>query len=79
MDLDREFVYVGDGGFTELSGRSRRYGLDLEGRLGIFDASSVVSSPLSVVVSLDEGINKQRTTDDGQTNHNTLNTQNGGV
>ena len=63
MDLDREFVYLGDGGFTELSGRSRRYDLDLEGRLGIFDASSVVSSPLSVVVSLDESINKQRTTD----------------
>ncbi len=35
LNLDREFVYVGDGGFTELSGRSRHYGLDLEGRLGI--------------------------------------------
>ncbi len=35
LDLDNEFVYVGDGGFTELSGRSRRYGLDLEGRLWI--------------------------------------------
>jgi len=35
LDLDREFVYVGDGGFTELSGRSRRYGLDLEARLSI--------------------------------------------
>ncbi|MGH7507015.1 MAG: TonB-dependent receptor domain-containing protein, partial [Longimicrobiales bacterium] len=35
IDLEREFAYVGDGGFTELSGRSRRYGLDLEARLGL--------------------------------------------
>jgi hypothetical protein len=33
LDLEREFVYVGDGGFTELSGATRRYGLDLEARL----------------------------------------------
>ncbi|MEM1128596.1 MAG: TonB-dependent receptor [Bacteroidota bacterium] len=33
LDLEREYVYVGDGGFTELSGQSRRYGLDLEARL----------------------------------------------
>lgn len=33
LDLEREFVYVGDGGFTELSGATRRYGLDLETRL----------------------------------------------
>ena len=32
LDMDNEFVYVGDGGFTELSGRSRRYGIDLETR-----------------------------------------------
>ena len=32
LDLDEEFVYVGDGGYTELSGRSRRYGVDLEAR-----------------------------------------------
>lgn len=32
LDLDREYVYVGDGGFTELSGRTRRYGLDVETR-----------------------------------------------
>ncbi|MBT8400126.1 MAG: TonB-dependent receptor [Rhodothermia bacterium] len=32
LDLDREYVYVGDGGFTELSDRSRRYGLDVETR-----------------------------------------------
>jgi outer membrane receptor protein involved in Fe transport len=37
IDLEREFVYVGDGGFTELSGRSRRYGLDLEARVGLTD------------------------------------------
>ena len=35
LDLDNEFVYVGDGGFTELSGRSRRYGLDLEARASL--------------------------------------------
>ncbi len=35
IDLEREFVFVGDGGFTELSGRSRRYGLDVETRLGL--------------------------------------------
>ncbi len=33
LDLENEYVYVGDGGFTELSGRSRRHGLDLETRL----------------------------------------------
>ncbi|MEM6335232.1 MAG: TonB-dependent receptor [Bacteroidota bacterium] len=32
LDLDREFVYVGDGGFTELSGATRRVGIDLEMR-----------------------------------------------
>ena len=35
LDLENEYVYVGDGGFTELSGRSRRYGIDLETRLSI--------------------------------------------
>ncbi len=35
LDLDREFVYVGDAGITERKGRTRRYGLDLEARLGI--------------------------------------------
>ena len=35
LDLDEEFVFVGDGGFTELSGRSRRYGLDVEARLSV--------------------------------------------
>jgi outer membrane receptor protein involved in Fe transport len=33
LDLEREFVYVGDAGITELSGRTRRYGLDFETRL----------------------------------------------
>jgi outer membrane receptor protein involved in Fe transport len=33
LDLDREYVYVGDEGTTELSGRTRRLGLDLEARL----------------------------------------------
>lgn len=35
LTLEREYVYVGDGGFTELSGASRRYGLDLEARVGL--------------------------------------------
>jgi outer membrane receptor protein involved in Fe transport len=36
LDLEREFVYIGDEGATELSGRTRRYGLDIETRLKIF-------------------------------------------
>lgn len=35
LDLEREFVYVGDAGITELSGRTRRVGIDLETRLGL--------------------------------------------
>lgn len=35
LHLENEFVYVGDGGFTERSGRSKRYGVDIETRLGI--------------------------------------------
>jgi len=35
LDLEREFVYVGDAGTTELSGRTRRYGLDLEARVSL--------------------------------------------
>jgi outer membrane receptor protein involved in Fe transport len=35
LDLEREFVYVGDAGTTELSGRTRRVGVDIEGRVGI--------------------------------------------
>ncbi len=35
LDLEREFVYVGDAGTTELSGRTRRVGVDLETRLGL--------------------------------------------
>src|SRR5713101_2108811 len=33
MDLQSELVYNGDEGTTEPSGRTRRYGLDLEGRI----------------------------------------------
>jgi hypothetical protein len=32
LDLEQEFVYVGDAGVVEPSGRSRRYGLDLSAR-----------------------------------------------
>ncbi len=35
LDLEREYVYVGDGGYTELSGQSRRHGVDIEARLGV--------------------------------------------
>ena len=33
LDLESELVYVGDEGVTEPSGRTRRYGVDLEARL----------------------------------------------
>lgn len=33
LNLEREFVYIGDEGSTELSGRTQRYGVDLEARL----------------------------------------------
>jgi len=33
LDLDREFVFVGDAGTTELSGATRRVGVDLEARV----------------------------------------------
>jgi len=35
LELDEELVYVGDAGETEISGRSRRIGIDLEGRAQI--------------------------------------------
>jgi hypothetical protein len=35
LDLQNEFVYVGDEGTTEVNGPTRRYGLDLDGRLQI--------------------------------------------
>lgn len=35
LNLEREFVYIGDEGTTELSGRTQRYGLDLEARFGL--------------------------------------------
>ncbi|MGH7492623.1 MAG: TonB-dependent receptor [bacterium] len=37
LDLESEFVYVGDAGTTEPSGRTRRYGVDMEARLGLLD------------------------------------------
>ena len=36
LELDEELVYVGDAGETEISGRSRRVGIDIEGRAEIF-------------------------------------------
>ncbi|NUN99777.1 MAG: TonB-dependent receptor [Saprospiraceae bacterium] len=35
--LDQEFVYVGDGGVVEPSGRSQRYGIDFSARYQVFD------------------------------------------
>ncbi|MEO5600569.1 MAG: TonB-dependent receptor [Cyclobacteriaceae bacterium] len=35
LDLDQEFVYVGDEGIVEPSGKTRRYGLDLSGRFQV--------------------------------------------
>ncbi len=37
MYLDKEFVYVGDGGYSELSHPTQRLGLDFEGRLKLTD------------------------------------------
>lgn len=33
LQLDEELVFIGDGGATEISGKTRRIGLDLEGRV----------------------------------------------
>lgn len=35
MYLDKEFIYVGDGGYSELNNPTQRLGLDFEGRLKI--------------------------------------------
>ena len=35
LDLDEELVFVGDAGETEISGKSRRIGVDIEGRTQI--------------------------------------------
>lgn len=35
LELDEELVFVGDAGETEISGKSRRIGIDIEGRLQI--------------------------------------------
>ena len=35
LDLDREFVFVGDAGTTELSGRTERVGVDLDARAAL--------------------------------------------
>lgn len=37
LDLEEEFVYVGDGGVTERAGATRRLGLDLESRVQLLD------------------------------------------
>ena len=36
LELDEELVFVGDAGETEVSGKSRRIGIDIEGRAQIF-------------------------------------------
>lgn len=35
LDMEKEYVYVGDAGTTELSGATRRIGIDLEARMGL--------------------------------------------
>ena len=37
LHLEKEFVYVGDGGYTELSDPTQRLGIDFEGRIKIND------------------------------------------
>ncbi|RME93526.1 MAG: TonB-dependent receptor [Candidatus Hydrogenedentota bacterium] len=49
LDLESEIVWVGDEGTTEASGRSRRYGTDLEARLRLwrwlyFDADVTINT-----------------------------------
>lgn len=58
--LDKEFVYVGDGGTTELSDPTRRLGLDVEARLSIFPwlwADADISAAKATIKNLPGGQN----------------------
>ena len=58
--LDKEFVYSGDGGTTELSNPTQRIGMDIEGRLAIFPwlwADADLSYAKGTIKNLPEGQN----------------------
>jgi outer membrane receptor protein involved in Fe transport len=58
--LDREFVYKGDGGVTELSDPTQRLGIDVEARLSIKSwlwADVDISSAKATIKNLPEGLN----------------------
>ena len=58
--LDKEFVYVGDGGTTELSDPTQRIGFDTEARLSIFSwlwADADISVAKATIKNLPDGEN----------------------
>jgi outer membrane receptor protein involved in Fe transport len=58
--LDKEFVYAGDGGTTELSNPTQRLGIDMEGRLSILSwlwADVDISSAKGTIKNLPNGQN----------------------
>ena len=58
--LEKEFVYSGDGGFTELSNPTQRFGLDAEARLSIRSwlwADVDISSAKGTIKNLPQGQN----------------------
>ncbi len=58
--LDKEFVYSGDGGTTELSDPTQRFGIDVEARLSILSwlwADFDVSAAKATIMNLPEGQN----------------------
>ena len=58
--LDKEFVYVGDGGTTELSDPTQRVGFDTEARLSIFSwlwADADISVAKATIKNLPDGEN----------------------
>lgn len=61
IDLDEELVFVGDAGETEISGKSRRIGIDIEGRLQILSWLWVDAD-----VNLSRGIFVDEPTDSNQ-------------
>lgn len=55
MHLDKEFVYSGDGGITELSNPTQRIGVDVEARMEIFPwlwADSDISTAYGTIIGL---------------------------
>ena len=61
MDLESEFVFVGDAGTTEASGKTRRVGVDIEGRLNLLPwlwADADINLSRGEAVDEPEGANK---------------------